>query len=131
MQQWSYTSLQIISKMSMSLSHLLVHTISLSVYLVHTITRKWDIKFVNDMSSLDYFLYFGYPRVKNFTRALPAGEILYPYPNPRVKFHTHTLTRRVGYPRVKLPSLNTQAKVKNKGLETAKRKEWEILLKRD
>ena len=83
------------------------------------------------MGSLDYFLYFGYPRVKIFTRALPADEILYSYPYPRVKFHTHTLTRRVGYPRVKLPSLNTQAKVKNKGLETAKRKEGEILLKRD
>jgi len=32
---------------------------------------------------------------------------LYPYSYPRVKFHTHTLTHRVGYPhpRVKLPSL--------------------------
>jgi len=47
----------------------------------------------------------GYPRVKNFTRVLLVGKILYTYPYPRVKFHTHTLTRRVGYPRVKLSSL--------------------------
>ena len=47
----------------------------------------------------------GYPRVKIFTRVLPVGKILYTYPYPRVKFHTHTLTRRVGYSRVKLSSL--------------------------
>jgi hypothetical protein len=57
------------------------------------------------MSLLDYFLYFGYPQVKFFTRILPVGKILYTYPYPRVKFHTHTLTRRVGYPRVKLSSI--------------------------
>ena len=103
-QQWSYASLQIISKMSMSFSHLLLHTISLSVYLVHTITKKWDIKFINDMRSLDYFSYFGYPRVKNFTRALPADKILYPYAYPQVKFHSHILTCRVGYPWVPAPA---------------------------
>jgi len=46
--------------MSMLVSHLLVQTI-LSIYVVQTITRKWDIKFTNYMSSLDYLLYFGYP----------------------------------------------------------------------
>ena len=88
--------------------NLLVHTISLSIYLVHTITRKWDIKFVNDEYTRLFFVFrvpVGYPRVKIFTRVLPVGKILYTYPYPRVKFHTHTLTRRVGYPRVKLSSL--------------------------
>jgi len=33
------------------------------------------------MSSLDYFLYFGYPQIKFFTRVLPGGKILYPYPH--------------------------------------------------
>ena len=54
------------------------------------------------MSSLDFFLYFGYPRVKIFTRVLPAGKILYSYPYSRVKFHTHTLTRRVPAPAGKI-----------------------------
>ena len=48
------------------------------------------------MISLDYFLYSG-------TRWVPSGEILYPYSCPRVKFHNHTLTSRVGYPRVPAP----------------------------
>ena len=47
----------------------------------------------------------GYPRAKVFIHALPADKILYPY--PPIKFHTYTLTRRVGYPRVKLTSLTT------------------------
>ena len=36
----------------------------------------------------------GYLRVKTFTRALRAGEILYPFPYRRVKFRTHTFTHR-------------------------------------
>ena len=46
------------------------------------------------MSSLDYFFVF----------RVPAGKILYSYTYPRVKFHTHTLTRRVGYPQVPAPA---------------------------
>ena len=82
--------------MSISFSHLLVHTISLFLYVVHIhkITRKWDIKYTNDMSLLDYLLYFGYPRVK-----------FYIHIYTRVKLHTHTLTPRVRHPRVKFPSL--------------------------
>ena len=45
----------------------------------------------------------GYPRVKTFTRALHASEILYPYSYPRVKFYIHSLTHQVGYPRVPAP----------------------------
>ena len=45
----------------------------------------------------------GYLRVRIFTRTLPAGN---PYPYMQVKFHTCTLTRRVGYPLVKLTSLS-------------------------
>ena len=104
--QWSYTSLQIIRKISMSFSHLLVRTILLFIYVVQTITRKWDITFMSYMSSLDYLFYFGYllgtRGKKNF---LPADKTLYPYSYLRVKFCTHTHTRRVGYPRVKLTSL--------------------------
>ena len=46
----------------------------------------------------------GYRRVKIFTRALPPREILYTYSYPRVKFYTHTLTHRVGYPRIPTPA---------------------------
>jgi len=51
MQQWC---VHFTTNNKQNVSYLLVQTILLSVYVVYTITRKWDIEFENDMSSLDY-----------------------------------------------------------------------------
>jgi len=107
MQQWCIHFTTNKKKNVKLFSHLLVHAISLLVYVVHTVTRKWDIKFKRAY----YIIYSisdtnGYPWVRTLNRALSVGKILYFYPYPRIKFHTHTLTYRIGYshPLVKLQS---------------------------